>query len=280
MSNLTITSTTSSQEQIDHAVSDNWREPFVPKEEPAVEPAEPKEEVEVSPAEEPKEEKVEAKPPKGHKGGGQQKRIDKLTARNAFLESRVAELESKSKPDEPKVPEGPKEPKFEDYNGDINKFLAARDAWKDAEQIRAAQAEREQAISTEYGKKITEAKLKYDDWEETVSGSNINIPAATVTAIKKMENGPDVAYYLATHPEETNELMSMDLDDAIVTVKDISRKLTAEATTQAAKPKPKPPEPLTPVGQSATRSGLGLDQVSIRDYIKIRNKQERENRMR
>ena len=79
---VVLTSTTSPQNELEHGVSEDWRNAEALK---PVEEAKP----EVEQAELPLEPEVEAEPekpkeqPKGHKSGWQ-KRIDKLTARNPF----------------------------------------------------------------------------------------------------------------------------------------------------------------------------------------------------
>lgn len=272
MSDVTITSTTPgvTQAQLDHAASDNWRDPFIPEDEP-------KKEDTVIPAAEPEPEK--AKPEaKQHKGGGQQKRIDKLTALNAKLEADLAEARAKVKPAE-EQPTGPREPKLADFGNDVEKFLAARDQWKDAEAQRQSEQERQKVIFDDYNKKVSEARGNYDDWDEVVgAATNIKIPQAAYLAVVELENGPDVGYYLASHPEEASALQDMTPIGAIRAVTKISSRLEAEKTKPTVKEKVKPPEPISTVGNSATRGNIPLDQLSPREYIRVRNKQERENR--
>ncbi len=275
---ITITSTTSPQAELDHAASEEWREPFEPKEETPKQ-----EELELKPAEtasEPETTEAEVAKPKGHKGGGSQKRIDKLTARNFFLENRLAELEAKVKPaEETKTePQVSREPKLADYGNNLEEFLKARDAWKENSEKQSAELERRKATVDSYNEKVSKARAEYDDWDEVVAGSKITVPQAAIDAAVDLDNGPDVAYYLATHPEEAEKLMDLSAIRVVHAVGKISDKLAAERVAPPPKPKVKPPEPLAPVGASATRSGLSLDELSPREYIRIRNKQERENR--
>jgi hypothetical protein len=269
---VVMTSTTSPQADLDHAVSENWRE--LPKE-PVVEPTEgeePKTPVEeVATDEKPKE--------KEHKSGWQ-KRIDKLTARNHSLETEVETLRKKVTPEAATAaPKGPAEPKLADYQGDVEKYVAARDAWKQAETDRQGEAERQRETFEGYNKKVSEARGTYDDWDEVVSAADaIKIPQSAYLAVVESENGPDVAYYLAQHPEEAQTLVEMSPIGAVRAISKISDKLLASKATPKVKDKPKPPEPLATVGSSATRSSIPLDQLSPREYIKVRNKQERENR--
>ena len=278
---VVITSTTSAQKDMDHAVSDNWRE--APPEEvvPEVAPAPEKEPVEP----EAKESETETKPepeqaakPKEHKSGWQ-RRVDKLVAQNHQLKSQLEELQSKAKPAEEaaKVPEGPKEPKLSDFEGDVEKFVAARDAWKDASETQAARAEQHKAIVAEYNKKASEALGRYDDWNEVVSGADIIMPQASLDAIIESDNGPDVAYYLAQHPDEALALSELTPIRAIQAIARISDKVAAELAPQPKPPKAKVPEPIKPVGNSATRHST-MEEIPIREYIKLRNKQEREAR--
>ena len=274
---VVITSTTSSQAELDHAVSENWRE--LPEEKPAEEPVPtPAEEPAAEPEAEPETPEAEKPKAKEHKSGWQ-KRIDKLTARNHMLESRLAELEAKAKPaEEVKAPPADNGPKLADYNNNLEEFLKARDAWKANEEQRTVELERRKVAVETYNEKVSQARGQYDDWDEVVQGSKAIIPQAAVDAVIELDNGPDVAYYLAQHPDEAEGLMDLTPIRTIQVIGKISDKLAAEKVAPPPKPKPKAPEPITPVGASATRGNVPLDQLSPREYIRIRNKQERESR--
>lgn len=273
---VTLASTTSSQEELEHAASENWREPFEPKPEERKETPEGKQ-PETAAAQEPAE-KEESKKPQEHKSGWQ-KRIDKLTAKNYKLSNEIEELRSKIKPAETTAPAQPQEPKLADFGGDVEKFLSARDAFKEKTETQAAEQERLKATYDTYNRKVSEARGNYEDWDEVLEATDITIPQSAGLAVIESDNGPDVAYYLATHPEEAEALNGMTPIGMVRSIAKISDTLAAKpAPTE--KPKAKPAEPISPVGASSTRSSVPLDQLSPKEYIKIRNKQERENRGR
>src|SRR5208283_4611149 len=93
---VVLTSTTSPQAELEHGVSEEWRDPFIPEGE-KLDEAKTKEvapDVVDDKSGEGDEGAQRLPKPKEHKSGWQ-KRIDKLTARNHMLESRVAEYEAK-----------------------------------------------------------------------------------------------------------------------------------------------------------------------------------------
>lgn len=108
MPDMIVASTTATQEEMDHAVSPNWREPFQAKVEPKpevkVEPTEPaeteeeatetpeaSEETETATVPEAEEEQEPEQRPKGK--GGFQKKIDKLTREKGEASARALALE-------------------------------------------------------------------------------------------------------------------------------------------------------------------------------------------
>ena len=287
---VVLTSTTSPQNELEHGVSEDWRNAEALKPAQTELPLEVKPDAEettteVQPAgevdndvdkgipEKPKEQ------PKGHKSGWQ-KRIDKLTARNHMLEKENEEYrtwkaaQAEKKPE----PQGPKEPKLADFNNNVEEFLNARDTWKENSERQSFEIERRKAAVDTYNEKISKARGEYDDWDEVVSGSKIIIPQAAVDAVVELDNGPDVAYYLAQHPDEAEKLMDLSPVRTIAAITKIADKIAGESAKPAPKAKIEPPTPITPVGASATRGNTPLDELSIREYIKIRNKQEREAR--
>src|SRR5208283_4689784 len=91
---VVLTSTTEPQENLEHAVSEEWRDAEALK--PALKPIEepPKPEVEEPTPEAEPQPEVAVKP-KEHKSGWQ-KRIDKLTARNHSVESENQRLKEEN----------------------------------------------------------------------------------------------------------------------------------------------------------------------------------------
>lgn len=195
MPDMIVASTTASQEEMDHAVSANWREPFPAKtaevttgtqpETAAAEvthpetPATPEEvlEVETDPASEPADvqETTELRP-KGK--GGFQKRIDKLTERNTDLATQLAEYRERAeaaekrlaKPAETETPAKPetsasaKDKPTPDQIGakykDYEEYNEALISWKAADLLEKTLAERDKT-AREY-----EERLEREDIQE------------------------------------------------------------------------------------------------------------------
>jgi hypothetical protein len=284
-----LTSTTSSEAEMKHALSDNWREPFV-----APEPVETPE-AEETPAKttdesETPETNESEKPKPGEKPRSKaQRTIDKLTARNHAAETRaekaereLAELRAKEAPaakTAPAQPSGP--PKLNDFlnaGKTADEWADARDAYKQAESDRQEKEANTKAVFDNYNKHVSEARGKYDDFDEVVGREDLAVPQSVQLAVLEMDNGPEVAYYLGKHPELCQELLEMTPLAAVRKIGIISDRLSPEARSPEPKPKPKPPAPLSTVGASATRSSVPLDQLSPREYIEARNKQERARR--
>lgn len=292
MSNPVLASTTEPIEQMEHAVSEEWRQPFVPKDAPA--DAAPEAEAapaETTPDSEAGEETEQQKPTE--KKSGWQKRIDKLTARNHAAETRaekaereLAELRANAAPaKEPPAKPANGAPRLEDFKT-AEEWADARDAYKDQQEANQVRSEKQRATFDAYNRSISEIRGKLDDFDEVLAADqDVMLPKSVhVAVIGLKEKGPEVAYYLAKHPEaiaQINEAFE-EGDDALA-VLELGRIVAGMASSQAAKTgtqkqKVTPPAPLAPVGASSTRSSVPLDQLPPREYNRIRNKQEAEAR--
>lgn len=93
---------------------------------------------------------------------------------------------------------------------------------KSREEARKAEAAEREAseIQHKYGEVITRGAKKYDDFDDVVvdGANNGRWPLAehTVRLLLDSEVGEDVAYHLATHPEEAKELAGLDPTKAAV----------------------------------------------------------------
>jgi hypothetical protein len=288
----TLTSTTSTKEEMEHALSENWRETPVIPDAPKPSEAEAPEDAEPAPKtadESETPETPESEKPKDKPKSKYQRTIDKLTARNHAAETKAEqlqreldELRSKAAPVDKTAqaaPSGP--PKLQDFlnaGKTADEWADARDAWKQQQEIESAKQESAKERLDAYNRGVFEALGKYEDFDEVVKESNLEIPgAAQVAIISLKEQGAAVTYYLAKHPDVCAELMELsdDQPSVIMRIGQIAESLNpAKERSPNEKPKPKPPAPLNPVGASSTRSSIPLEQMSARDYIRVRNDQE------
>ena len=167
---VVITSTTSTQKDMDHAASENWRtkpepEPVDPNETPEVVEVE---QPEAAAAPEPAE--TESEHPK--RKGGYQKKIDKLSARVRDLENELETERTRGKaPAQPAETPQPvaaagNKPKQENFST-LDEFIEALADWTtqqrlakiEAEETAKAEAERAKAVFDAYNQRMAEAKV-------------------------------------------------------------------------------------------------------------------------
>jgi hypothetical protein len=129
------------------------------------------------------------------------------------------------------APEPPPRPRRENFT-DPDAYEDARDAWVRettkaelrAEQQRAAQDwqrqnqqnrdannQREiiQRVQDGWQKVVERGSAKHDDFVDQVNKVDLPMTVPMISAITQADNGDDVAYYLATNPEETRRIASM-----------------------------------------------------------------------
>jgi len=129
---------------------------------------------------------------------------------------------------------------------EVNKGVEAIKQQQVSEQAAIKQAE----IQTKFNAKVTEFKKKATDYDRHV----VNLPEFeqdTLNTILQMDDGPEVALYLAKHADIADQVASMSPTSAALTLGKISSQLAS------AKPKPKPsaaPDPIDPIsnGGAAT----------------------------
>lgn len=122
---------------------------------------------------------------------------------------------------------------------------------------------------------------------ELIGAFNQNYTGARVIdsvarEISNLSNPVQVSLVVAKNPQLATTLSKMSQTQVAMVLGSISRDLEARAAaTSQEKPeksKIRPPAPIEPLGQSATRSGMSLEEMPIRDFIKERNRQERSRR--
>lgn len=260
---------------------------------------------EESNVEEQQEEKVEEKP-KQKGWNGAQKKIDRLVKHNAEIEKRAeaaekraAELEAKAGKQETEKPKAPEEPKREEFEDDPTYYRALA-RWEVKQEF-LAQAEadekaqedaRTKEIFDTHNNKVTEARAKYDDFDESVTttdtpwkdGSKSDVQASQAFAVALFEsgNGGEILYYLSKHKDELEKMHGLSPARVQMAVGRIADKLEAtkvepddeeeEEVEEEEKPEPKKlPTPIKPVGRGTSTSSKKLDEMPLADFKKARN---------
>lgn len=216
-----------------------------------------------TPVDPPSEEPKAEEPPKPDPiPRGVQRRLDKLTrqkyeseARVKMLEERIAAFESGRTIPVEKDSGAPTIDKFDNFD----EYVAAKAEYVASKKIEAALAEREKLTATErekaeqaslrqsWEKKVEAATAEMPDFEEVISESDTPMTPPMQQAIMASDIGPKLAYYLATHPDEAEQIARMDATRTILTLGKIEERLVKPVT----KPTSAPP-PVKPAGASAT----------------------------
>ena len=143
-----------------------------------------------------------------------------------------------------------------------------------AEAGRKAQ-EQAQTAQTEWSKRAEAAKAKHADYDEILSDAQIPIPAAMHEAIFTDSNGPEVAYHLATHPDEAKRIAALAPVAAVRELGKLSAKF--DSTPEPEKPKvSKAPAPVKPVAAKGSAEKSMYDEgLSYEEYEKLWNAKHR-----
>lgn len=248
--------------------------------------------------------KDEAKEEKPKHKGGWQARIDRLIKQTAALEEQLAterkekeELRSKGGPAVPKteqVQDG--EPVRDNFTDDAA-YWRALVRWEAKQELKAErEAEAKHKEQTEkaeadkaYNSKMIELQAKNEEYVELMK-QDIKVPTAIEIPVKyEMPNGPEVAIYLAQHPELCEKMVDAPPSKAIAMAWDVSRKLAGEKISlddaepeeeaeEVEEPEEKPepklktkaPAPIKPISGGKTQSTVPLDKTDFATYKKLR----------
>ena len=287
---LIVSSTTDTQEQVNEAAGvetvevEEQEQPQEQAQRPPKVPPEPAE-----PDEEGEEQPDEEQPPAPKKTGGFQRKIERLQQKVAELEMerRYAALHQQQQPPQQQQRPANAEPKqeeFQDYETYDNARIEYRVAQalnareKQMEQQRAQQREQEQVQG--WHERVGQFRNEVQDFDDVLGNvDHIEIPKALQQAIIEDELGPKLAYELARQPDHFEKIAKLSPLGAIKALGEFKASLNAVKAAPPRKPVSNAPEPIRPVANGANGTvHKSLDQLPLRDYIKLRNKQEADAR--
>jgi hypothetical protein len=303
MGDVIVASTTDSQTEVDAAAGGKKQNEELPPEKPAPTGSEQVENQEEVPVPKTEQSEPEEKPVKNLS-----KKFDKLYREKKELEERLAAIEAKQQPKAEEKAPVPTEvaAKFDTFDAwsekqlaankpaNIDDFLEARDAWKDArrtqqEEQKAAKAQ-ETEIETTYQTAVEAFKGDHADWDEVVGEAEISIPVVAGNAIKQLENGPAVVYFLAQNPKEAQKIRGMSPVLAVAEIGRIAARLekapaeeapTNNTSSRSPDRQPivsKAPAPITPLkgGNLRPTRDITSPDIPYDEYRKIRDQQAKE----
>lgn len=208
---------------------------------------------------------------------GVTKRIAKLTqqkyeqrAKIEALEAEKREMQDKLNGLQPKSKEDfATESEYLNYmvNQGIESKLGEAELNRRQEALYNEQAHLQEQVWRE---RVQSVQERIPDFAQVVGSAQVNLPEDAMAAITESDVGPDMAYHLAQNPTEANSLNYMDArarDRYLIGLEFQMRNNPISA--------PKPVTQASPTPQSHGHSSgvTNPDQMSMSDWMKMRNKQ-------
>ncbi|MGH1360988.1 MAG: hypothetical protein ACRBC3_19690 [Burkholderiaceae bacterium] len=231
------------------------------------------------------------------KRGGYKQRIGKLVQSREEAKQRAAELEQKnselearlnaqSAPSETDQDKAPSESDFktwDEYQDAKARYVAeraTRDVLSKAEKDRLAQenertardAHTKRAVNFQSGVEALAAELP--DVDDAMKRMQLSNPLATGNALLRSEKGPDVAYYLASHPQELATLEMQVGNDPVEAALAVGRLEGKAAAFIKSRTKSAATKQTSPIAGAGNPNALDpASATNMADYVKLRNKQ-------
>lgn len=231
---------------------------------------------------------------------GFQRKIDKLTKRNAEKEReleywRAEALKSKQqKPETEQAQEQVETPKLshqDDGRPNADEFdtyeayIDALTDWKLEQKERAKEIQaKETQVKNEYqakvdahSKRLNEFVQKHDDFQEVIENvDDINMSLAVQQAILESDDGPHLMYELAKQRDEYARICQLPPFAAARELGKFEAQIKASSTQKQVTEikKPKAPPPISPVGSKVSMS-KSLSDMDYDEYRRVRLEQMR-----
>ncbi len=212
------------------------------------------------------EEKVEAEPEQ-KKPSRSERRIRRQQDRIHELEAQLTE--QKTTPDEKvqaKDVDIDDYESYDDYTKAVEEQEKAQEATPELKQLKEANN------NSQIEDMLEDGAEQYEDFEEIVKAQDVAINPEVLGIVLESENPSDMAYYLATHKEETRKIAGMTLKQKEKALMRIEVKLEGKPAKTVRTTKA--PEPITPVsGQSVTSKSLDDEGLSFEEHAALLQKQ-------
>ena len=245
---------------VTHSLESDMKDLGVGVDEESIEPVQAKQEV-----------VVEETPKKLSR---KERRLQKLANDNKALREKVAELESK--PTEQSTKEETREINIDDYESydEYVKALEEQEETPKEKEPETKKPEIKTVLQEEAQQDMLEDGIEdYENFEELIMAEDLALTEDVLAHVLDTDNSSDVAYYLATHKDETRSIAEMTPKKMAKAILKIEMKLE-ESPKQKVVRTTKAPEPITPVsGQSVKGRSLNDEGNSFEQHEALLNAQ-------
>jgi hypothetical protein len=223
--------------------------------------------------------------PKGKPKGGFQKRIAELTAnwrgaerdRDYWRQLAVQDKQGQQ-PRQQQQPDS-KQPRQEDFQ-EYGAYLEARTEWiadqrvqqalhqeRERNQRQVAQNRQRQTVQT-YEGRLDAARSKYEDFDDVAFAPDVHVTNDMAHAILDSDHGPDIQYYLGSHPDEAQRIARLSPHGQVRELGKLEAKLSAPPTKKTSQA----PPPVKPVGGRGANAGkIDPDKLPIGEWMALAN---------
>ena len=206
-----------------------------------------------------------------------ERRVQRLANTNKELREKVAELESKQSEQPAKEEAG--EINIDDYESYDDYIVALEEAEKKPAESKPTTNEPE----IDYEQQEAQIELledgneDYEDFEELVTAQDLALTENVLGYVLEADNSSDVAYYLATHKDETADIAQMSPVKMAKAIAKIELKLDGKPVKKSVRTS-KAPKPITPVsGGSAKSRSLNDSDLSFEEHEALLNSRATKN---
>lgn len=182
-----------------------------------------------------------------------QAEIDAMISKRLAREQRKWEREQKSRQSEVQpstIPDGSLSIAQFDTPEEYAEALAA----KRADEIVAQRRNREQRteIDDVYAEREELARDKYDDFDQIAYNPNLRVTEAMAETIKASDNGPDLIYWLGSHPKEADRISRLS---PLMQAREIGKIEGMVNSEPPPKKTTSAPDPIRPIRAPAVNNG-------------------------
>lgn len=211
---------------------------------------------------------------------GAKKRIDKLTRIKYEQDARIRSLEDQYNQvlSMFQQQQAATQPRLEDMTAEQRvEYLAEQKARKAFEDYQQQEQAKHRALNERqvWQQKIAQVKDELPDYDEVVADSTIPMPNDLLQAIMQSDDGPRIAYHLASNPEYAYRLASLPPRDRDREFLKLELKMESQRSAPKAQATKKPQVQTTPTPTPASTVQKSWESMDAMDFIRARNKQLR-----